>query len=230
MDRHLPDTNAMVRPHQLRVIDGDASPASAVRSVAPPPPRDDEAIVRGLRAGETWAQAALFEQYAPPVERILRKILGQDKHTEIADLVHDTFVQALSSLHRLRDAGALLAWMQVIAAHTAHRHIRARRARRWLLFWEPADLPEVPVTDLDGDVREAYARTYAILDRLSPDDRIAFVLRHIEGMELTQVAEVCEVSLATIKRRIARADARFAVAAARDPVLREWLEEGGRWT
>jgi RNA polymerase sigma-70 factor (ECF subfamily) len=38
------------------------------------------------------------------------------------------------------------------------------------------------------------------------------------------------VSLATIKRRLAKAEKRFAAAAQRDNVLREWLEEGGRWT
>jgi RNA polymerase sigma-70 factor (ECF subfamily) len=220
----------MASPLKLRVIRGDASPESAVRPSAAAVAHDDEELVRGLRLGETWARGALFDRFAPPVERMLRKILGYDTHTEIADLVHDTFVQALASVDRLRDASAMLAWMQVIAAHTAHRHIRARTARRWLHFWEPSELPEVPVADLDPDVREAYRRTYAVLDRLGADDRIAFVLRHVEGMELTEVAAVCEVSLATIKRRIARADARFVTLAKRDPVLRDWLEEGGRWT
>ncbi len=220
----------MAHPLKLRVIRNDASPESAVRSSVAAAQEDDAALVRALRAGDGRAREALFDRFAPPVERMLRKILGHDAHTEIADLVHDTFVQALGSLDRLRDASALLAWMQVIAAHTAHRHIRARTARRWLHFWEPADLPDVPVEDLDPHVRDAYRRTYAVLDRLSADDRIAFALRHIEGMELTEVAEICEISLATVKRRIARADARFVAAAKRDPVLREWLEEGGRWT
>ena len=220
----------MASPLKLRVIRGDAPPESAVRPSAAAAAHDDHALVRGLRAGDVWAREALFDRFAPSVERMLRKILAHDMHTEIADLVHDTFVQALGSLERLRDAHALLAWMQVIAAHTAHRHIRARTARRWLHFWEPTELPDVPVDDVDPEVREAFCRTYAVLDRLGADDRIAFVLRHIEGMELTDVAEVCEVSLATIKRRLARADARFVALATRDPVLKDWLEEGGRWT
>lgn len=218
----------MAQPLKLRIVRGDAPPESAAHPVEAQ--RDDEALVRGLRAGDAWAREALFDRFARPVERMLRKILGHDGHTEIADLVHDTFVQALASVDRLRDAAALVVWMRVIAAHTAHRHIRARTARRWLLFWEPSELPEVAVEDVDAGVREAYRRTYAVLDGLSADDRVAFVLRHLEGMELTQVAEICEVSLATIKRRLARADARFVASAKRDPVLREWLEEGTRWT
>src|SRR6187549_2325135 len=50
-----------------------------------------------------------------------------------------------------------------------------------------------------------------------------FVMRHVEGIELEELATACRVSLSTIKRRLARAEQRFAAIATRDPVLREWL-------
>jgi RNA polymerase sigma-70 factor (ECF subfamily) len=207
-------------------------PLRSSQGVVTPLPsvRDEQALVAGLRAGETWARAAFFDRYAPDVERILRRILGREIHTDMADLVHDTFVQALGSLEHLRDPGALRGWMQSIAAHTAYRAIRSRRVRRWLRFWEPEQLPEVPIDDVDPAVREAYRRTYRALDRLPANERIAFVLRHIEGMDLGQLAETCGVSLSTIKRRLSRAEARFRRAAERDEVLKVWLAEGDRWT
>src|SRR4051812_32799009 len=53
--------------------------------------RDDVALVAGLRAGEAWARAALFDRYAPHVERILRRVLGNDRHGDMADLVQEAF-------------------------------------------------------------------------------------------------------------------------------------------
>src|SRR5262245_5701385 len=205
-----------------------AQPSAVVRAL--PSVRDEQPLVQGLPPGEAWARAALFDRYAPDVERILRRILGYEIHTDIADLVHDTFVQALASFGQIRDAAALRGWMQSIAAHTAYRAIRSRKVRRWLRFWEPSEIPEVAVSDVDPDVREAYQRTYRVLDRLPADERVAFVLRYVEGMDLGQLAETCSVSLSTIKRRLARAETRFMRAAQRDDVLRSWLEEGGRWT
>src|SRR4051812_38517968 len=180
----FPNTAPMrLTPVPEPVAKGRAAASDVVRAL--PIARDDVALVEGLRRGEAWARAALFDRYAPQVDRILRRILGHERHVDPADLVHDAFVQALGSLDRLRDPAALLGFMQTIAARTAYRAIRARRARRWLFFWEPNEVPEVPVEDVDPDVLEAHRRTYALLEGLPADERVAFALRHIDGMELT---------------------------------------------
>lgn len=207
------------RPHELRVV-----PQTPERE------RSNQELVDGLRAGESWARDSLFDRYAALVERTLRRILGRELHVDLADLIHDCFVQALDSIDRLREADALPGWIRAIAVHVAYRSIRTRRARSWLMFWEPASIPDVPAGQAEPEVRDAYVRTYAVLDRLGADDRIAFVLRHVEGLELEELATACRVSLSTIKRRLTRAEQRFAAIATRDPVLREWLEGGKRWT
>jgi RNA polymerase sigma-70 factor (ECF subfamily) len=68
---------------------------------------------------------------------------------------------------------------------------------------------------------------YRVLGGLNTDQRIAFALRFIAGMELTEVAASCGVSLATIKRRLGRAQSAFTSAARREPSLVEWLAEQG---
>src|SRR5262249_30725821 len=99
---------------------------------------------------------------------------------------------------------------------------------RWLLF-APAETlePEGAEDDLEG--REALKATYAVLDRLSVEDRTVFALRIIDGMELRQVADACDCSLATVKRRLERAEARVAMLARKQAALSSWLEKGERW-
>jgi RNA polymerase sigma-70 factor (ECF subfamily) len=67
---------------------------------------------------------------------------------------------------------------------------------------------------------------YRVLGNLDADQRIAFALRFVAGMELTEVAASCGVSLATIKRRLSRAQSTFASSAQREPALVEWLKRG----
>ena len=69
--------------------------------------RDDGALVAGLRASEPWAQTALFDRYAPRLERLLRRLIGGDHDVDVADLVHDTFVQAFVAIEQLDDPKAL---------------------------------------------------------------------------------------------------------------------------
>ena len=80
-----------------------------------------------------------------------------------------------------------------------------------------------------AEEREAVEATYAVLESLPSEQRLPFSLRYIQGMELKEVASACGVSLATIKRRISKAERRFVARAANDPALSDWLQEGSRW-
>jgi RNA polymerase sigma-70 factor, ECF subfamily len=217
-----------MRPPQRLPLPSQDVAHAVVRPL--PSVRDNTALLEGLRAGEAWAKAALFERYAPHVQRLLRKILGPRPRVELPDLIHDVFVRALVSIEQLREPGAMLAWMQTITTRTAFRVIRTQRALRWLRFWEPSEVPEIAADAVDAEVLEAYRRTYDVLDRMAAAERVVFALRHIDGMELAPIAVACGVSLATVKRRLARAEQRFAAAAKRDEILRQWLQEGDRWT
>jgi RNA polymerase sigma-70 factor, ECF subfamily len=202
--------------------------AAVVRTL--PVARDGAAMVAGLRSGERWARAALFDAHAQRVKHVLRRVLGPGSDADLPDLVHDVFVEALRSVASLRDGEALVAWVQSIAVHVALREIRRRKRRRWLRFWEPSSLEQVASVASTAVAHQALSRTYATLDRLEPKARVAFALRYIDGLELADVAASCGVSLATIKRRLEVAEKRFVTMAAKDEILRGLLEEGGRWT
>jgi RNA polymerase sigma-70 factor, ECF subfamily len=208
------------------------APALKLVPRPPPPPKDaftgdDAALVQAFRRGDPSARAAFYDRYADHVHRVLYRLLGFDR--DLADLHHDVFVRALVSLPNLDDPSALKGWLTMIAVHVAQATITRRRRRAWLWFLPSDELPDVQASSASSEVRGALRATYAALDKLPVDERIAFALRFIEGMELTEVAAACDTSLATIKRRLARAGARFEAEARKHPVLEAWLEGGGRW-
>ncbi len=187
---------------------------------------DDRALVEALLGGHRGATAELFDRYAHHVERILVRILGHDH--EVADLLHEVFARLLAALGTLQDPGALKGWLTGITVFTARECIRRRVRGRWLRFFAPEDLPDVESVATDEETREALRVTYALLDRLGADDRIAFTLRFFEGLEIVSIASACGVSINTAKRRIARAQRRFVALAEREPALKAWLEGGTR--
>jgi RNA polymerase sigma-70 factor (ECF subfamily) len=188
----------------------------------------DEALVHALREGDQAAASELVRRYGPYVERVLARILGVDG--ELPDLLHDVFVNALDSIHSLKTPSMLKEWLRGVTVFVARGCLRRRRRRSWLVFRRSEDLPDVPVDVLPTDATEALTRTYRALAKLPPDERIVFALRFVAEMELTEVAAACQVSLATIKRRLERAQDRFTAVGRQDPVLREWIESGARWS
>lgn len=188
---------------------------------------DDSALARALRRGHPGAPAALFDRYGRHVEGVLINLLGFDGEHE--DLLHEIFAQALTCINKLQDDERLKAWLTSIAVHTARSCLRRRQ--RFRLFLRRAAQQDLPVSVADAETRRAVGRVYRLLERMPTELRLAFALRFIQGMELTEVAAACDVSLATIKRRLAKARRRFMLAARGDSALASWVvpdQEGQR--
>jgi RNA polymerase sigma-70 factor, ECF subfamily len=205
------------------------APAMADGVVRPfPGVASDQALVAALRAGSTEAADQLFERYGEYVERLIVRVLGVDG--EVPDLINEVFARAFERLEQLQDASALKGWLGSIAIFTARTFLRDRRSRRRFLgFFAPAELPEVPFSAAPVECSLALSRTYQVLASLAPDERIAFALRFIDGMSLGEIGQVMGISLGTVKRRLSRAQERFVRAAERDPLLRDLVATSQRW-
>ncbi len=185
---------------------------------------DDAAVARAASSGSLAGRAQLYDRYARHVRGVLVRLLGVDP--ELDDLIQEVFVEVLDSLSRLQDPTRLKAYLTAITVHVARGRIRRASRQRWLSFWAPDNLPELPVPEPDETLREAMRATYSILYGLPAEDRIAFTLRYLEGMELLEVAEACGVSLSTCKRRMRAAERRFMARARGNPALRTWVGGG----
>ena len=190
-------------------------------------PGSEAALIRGLCAGESSAERALLERYTAHVERILMRILGG--HPELDDLTQEVFVRAFERLDELREPLALRAWLTAIAVFVARETIRKKQRRRWLVFLPVEATPEIEVPAASIDARAALRSFYEVVASLPADERIAFTLRFVEGMELSEIAEACEVSLSTVKRRLKSAAIDFYARGTARPELLDWFEEGTRW-
>ena len=223
----------MSRAGRVRPFEGAPVPArlrllpptsDRTKPLEPDAPTADR--LRALRARDSSAERWLIGAHWARVERILFRILGDVRHLE--DLTQEVFVRVFARIEDVTEPESLRPFVTSVTVFVAREAIRKARRHRWLSFLAPEDLPDVGAGD-DDDAREALAAFYRIVRTLDPDERVAFTLRFVEGLELSAVAAACGVSLATIKRRLARAETRFIERCRGDEALRPWLEEGDRW-
>jgi RNA polymerase sigma-70 factor (ECF subfamily) len=180
-----------------------------------------EEIVAGLRQNDPAAAAALYDRFADKVNSKVWRLLGADADHD--DVVHQVFLHVLSGIHKLKNPSSLEEWINGIAVNTVRREIRSRKYRRILI--PMASPPETVAVGSDPDASLFAVRFFAALRELRTDDYIIFVLRFVEGGSLSEVAAAGGVSLSTAKRRLGRARKEFLKRAAKDPVLRSFIEE-----
>lgn len=178
-----------------------------MRRVGTPSASSEEEVdwLRQLQRGERSAQARLFREHVQFVAHVAR---AGGARNDLDDVVQETFLSAFDSVHALEDARAMRAWLARI---TVRQIARRRRFRAWLgLFgrlaeeqnaWEQLLDPSSP-PDVVAEIRSVGR----VLDGLGPDERLAWVLRHWHGLTLEETSEACHTSLATLKRRLARAE------------------------
>jgi RNA polymerase sigma-70 factor, ECF subfamily len=166
----------------------------------------DAELVRRARQRDDWAIETIYRRYVGLVASTAQRILRSDG--DVDDVIQETFLIAYEQLDRLVDPAALRGWLARIAVSRVHRRFRWRK---WTRLWSGAELAaslhDQASTEASPEQRAELALIDRALARLPLRLRVPWVLRHVVGYQLDDIATACECSLATIKRRIADADA-----------------------
>ncbi len=170
-------------------------------------------LLRRAQAGDRCAQAALFEEFGPPVFSLAARITGSRVAAD--DVLQDSFVEILRNIQQFRGDASLATWIRRIAVSRSLMYLRTAWQRRATLFrdlvddqqgpWEPAD-PAVPDPGLGVDLDAALAT-------LSDISRVVVVLHDVEGYTHAEIAARLGMSPSFSKSQLARARVR----------LRDWL-------
>ena len=166
-------------------------------------PCDDSALLERLRADDETAFTELYLRYARYVAGVVFSLLGDDG--ELDDVVQETFLDAQAGLADVEDPAAIRRWLVVIAIRRVHRLLARRRLRRWYT----GKLAELSPRASDPREGRHAEDLYDALDRIPAKLRIVWILARAFAMPLQEVADVCEISLATVKRRLAEGDTRL---------------------
>ena len=173
----------------------------------------DADLLDSLAQDRPRAAAMLYDRYAPEVNRLVWRLLGADPDHD--DLVQQVFCRLLIKAGTVRDVSRLPAYVRRVTINTVTSELRKRAVYR-RFFRSGDDFDRFESLTPDPEKSALLRRTYSILQQLPVAERLAFSLRFLDGRSLEEVAELCDCSLATAKRRIAKASTRFRTLVERD--------------
>jgi RNA polymerase sigma-70 factor (ECF subfamily) len=196
-------------------------------------------LIKRAQAGDTEA----FSRLAQGFERRIYSLalhFTRDPH-DAEDLAQEVWLKAFRALDTFRGEASFYTWLRQIMVNTFlnHRrgealHYREARINDAFAEAEPETLDELSFM-LDGrarSVEEDYERKLLVngvmqaLGKLTPQQRLIFLLKHREGMTYEEISKAFGCSTGTVKKSLYRAVAKLREQLGVQPAPLEYVQCG----
>lgn len=175
---------------------------------------DEPEIIKGIQQGDRKAFQILVNSYQRMVVNTCLGIVHN--HADAEDLAQDVFLEIFRNAENFRGDAKLSTWLYRIATNRSLNLIRNNKRKRFFQSIEEtftggrnrtseisenrADQPDQNITN-----QQRSDLLHRAIDRLPEKQRIAFTLNKYEELPYQQIAEVMEISLASVESLIHRA-------------------------
>jgi RNA polymerase sigma-70 factor (ECF subfamily) len=168
-------------------------------------------VIRRVLSGETDLYRLLMERHLPAVLRMTRRVTGCEEDAE--ETAQEAFLRAYNKLPAFREHAAFGTWVYRIAMNCA---LNLMQRRRRDVGWNAVELDGAaeaeglvisrwPTPEADVLEAEAAGERERLLRCLTPMERTAFVLRHLEDQPVAVIAEALGINANTARQTIFRA-------------------------
>ncbi|MHB8095652.1 MAG: RNA polymerase sigma factor [Candidatus Aminicenantales bacterium] len=181
-----------------------------------------EKVIQNCLEGDRGAWEMLVNAYSKKVFNMAYQFSGS--YQEAEDLTQDIFVKLYGSLKKYDPGKNFTAWLLTLTKNhliDEYRRTKLEKSQRddfddGVLAHQAFDNPEKSLAR-----EESRKVVWEGLDRLSPEIRMAVLLRDIQGQTYDEIAESLELPLGTVKSRVNRG---------RLQLSRILQERKGEWT
>ena len=185
----------------LRLVHSNPTPRPAPRwSEA-----TDRDLLLGLRGGDEAALSELIGRKTKPLLQLTQRILGDLE--EARDVVQVTFFRVWEHRAKFDERWSPNTWIYRIASNLAIDHLRSRKSRekstepvrqhmRQAADWRSQkDISRLQQTEVAGIFKE-------LSGELTEKQRMAFLLREVEGLSSQEVAEILDCRESTVRNHL----------------------------
>ena len=169
----------------------------------------EQKIIESALDGNQSAYEQLVSDYQNRLFWSIRGDVGCPFLAE--DIVQEAFVRAFVHLKTFRHQSSFYAWLYRIALNARSTYLRKHRnvLQSESIENQAADMPSEPTESPLCRVERVEARKQVrdALEKLSQDHRTILLLREFEGFDYQTIADTLEISLGTVRSRLARARA-----------------------
>ena len=172
---------------------------------------DEEKLIEEAKAGDKKALTELVKKYEQTIYNFAFKICRDPARAE--NIMQETFFSMIKSLHQFDGKSKLSTWLYRIVSNHCLMEVRKKKNRfvslendddlvedKYVADWKSLPYKTVENVELRKILDNA-------IKKLSPDYRIVFLLRDVEGLSTEETGKITELSVPAVKSRLHRARA-----------------------
>ncbi len=175
----------------------------------------DYGVLKKAQRGDERAFNVLVRAYEVPVFNYVLRLVGDRSLAE--DLTQEVFLRVYQGLPSFSLRSKFTTWLFQVTKNRVLDELRASERRPRLSVCID-DMPPVEVLDAPFEQLEAIDALWRAVENLTPDLKMALLLRDVLGMPYTDIADSLEITLATVKWRIYKAREEVQLALTRDGI------------
>jgi RNA polymerase sigma-70 factor, ECF subfamily len=176
----------------------------------------DPGVLRKAQRGDERAFTLIVRAYETPVYNYVVRLIGGDR-VLAEDLTQEVFLRVFQGLPKFSLRSKFTTWLFQVTKNRVLDELRANE-RRPRLSVALDDIPPLEVVDAPLENVEAMDAVWRSVGNLTPDLKMALLLRDVVGLSYTEIADSLEITLATVKWRIYKAREEVQLALAREGI------------
>ncbi|MCB9073790.1 MAG: RNA polymerase sigma factor [Bdellovibrionaceae bacterium] len=156
---------------------------------------DTELVALIIAQDDREAFESLLKKYQAPIRAFFRKMCGGDGELS-DDLAQETFLKVYRHLSTFQGNSQLLTWIYSIARNVFYEHLR--REEKFTELPESEEMSYTTRSEEKLDIAKCMLQ-------LTPEERLILTMAYAQGLSQTEVSEVLEIPLGTVKTRTLQA-------------------------
>ena len=170
----------------------------------------DNQIIEQILEGETELFEVLMRRHNQLLYRTIRSYFREE--ADVEDIMQDTYIKVFEKLYQFNKEAQFTTWLVRIGINEALQRKRKLKKQNELTFIdaEATEILQIPdTTTMNPEIKSKVINPALFIENAIEDlpekYKVVYMLKEVEGMEVTEVAAGLRLSVSNVKIRLHRA-------------------------
>ncbi len=166
----------------------------------------DNVLIENVLNGNTDSFSILIQCYQDQLYKFIYKLTVSREDTE--DILQEVFIRVYNNLYRYSSKWNFSTWLYNIAVNVFKTHYKKKKKDPENVNNESIDDISCSILDYPDvayEVKEQRLLIIKLINGLKDDQKIALVLKHVQGFSYKEIADILEVTPEAAKMKVQRA-------------------------